>query len=84
MGREMKDVVAFIDANRQRFVDELIEWVSIPSVSSDPARAPDVQRSAEHLAAHLRGLGAHRAEVWPTPGHCWIVRCPVALSVYRR
>ncbi len=65
----MKDVVAFIDANRQRFVDELVDWVRIPSVSSDPARAPDVRRSAEHLASHLRGLGADRAEVWSTPGH---------------
>jgi acetylornithine deacetylase/succinyl-diaminopimelate desuccinylase-like protein len=65
----MKDVVAFIDANRHRFVDELVEWVRIPSVSSDPSRAPDVRRSADHLASHLRGLGAHRAEVWTTPGH---------------
>jgi acetylornithine deacetylase/succinyl-diaminopimelate desuccinylase-like protein len=66
---EMDDVVAFIDTHRQRFVDELVEWVRIPSVSCDPARAADVRRSAEHLAARLRGLGAARAEVWPTAGH---------------
>ncbi len=65
----MKEVLAFIDSNRQRFVDELVTWVRIPSVSSDPARAADVKRSAEHLGEQLRALGAGRVEVWPTPGH---------------
>jgi acetylornithine deacetylase/succinyl-diaminopimelate desuccinylase-like protein len=65
----MQDVIAFIDTHRQRFVDELIEWVRIPSVSSDPARAVDVRASAEHLAARYRALGADRTAVWPTAGH---------------
>jgi acetylornithine deacetylase/succinyl-diaminopimelate desuccinylase-like protein len=63
------DAIAFIDARRARFVDELIEWVRIPSVSSDPARATDVQKSAEHLARRLGELGAGRVAVWPTAGH---------------
>src|ERR1700677_1191467 len=62
----MKDVIAFIDDNRKKFVDDLIEWVKIPSISSDPKHAPDVARNAEHLAAQLRGLHASRVELWPT------------------
>ena len=65
----MKAVLEFIDANRARFVRELVEWVAIPSVSSDARHGVDVQRSAEHLAAAMRRLGAGRVEVWPTPGH---------------
>jgi acetylornithine deacetylase/succinyl-diaminopimelate desuccinylase-like protein len=65
----MKDVIGFVDANRQRFVDDLIRWVRIPSVSSDPARVEDVKQNAEHLAAQLRQLAADRVETWPTPGH---------------
>jgi acetylornithine deacetylase/succinyl-diaminopimelate desuccinylase-like protein len=65
----MKDVIGFVDANRQRFVDDLIRWVRIPSVSSDPARAEDVKQNAEQLAAQLRKLAADRVEVWPTEGH---------------
>ena len=65
----MKDVISFIDAHRARFVDELKEWVRIPSVSSDPDRAADVQRSAEHLATALGTLKPSRLEVWPTAGH---------------
>src|SRR5579859_5728248 len=65
----MKDVVAFIDAQRARFVDELVEWARIPSISSDPGSAPEVRRNADHLAAHLRALAADRVEIWPTAGH---------------
>jgi acetylornithine deacetylase/succinyl-diaminopimelate desuccinylase-like protein len=65
----MEKVISFIDANRQRFVDDLVAWVRIPSVSSDPDRAADVERGAEHLASTLRALGPARVETWPTAGH---------------
>ena len=65
----MQDVIAFIDANRKRFVDELIEWVRIPAISSDRAHDADLRKNADHLATHLRALGAVRVEVWPTKGH---------------
>jgi acetylornithine deacetylase/succinyl-diaminopimelate desuccinylase-like protein len=65
----MKDVVEYIDRNRERFVRDLADWVKIPSISSDPSRAGDVRANAEHLAAHLRSIGAARVEVWPTAGH---------------
>ncbi len=65
----MKDVIAFIDDNRKKFVDDLIEWVKIPSISSDPKHTADVARNAEHLAGQLRGLAASRVEIWPTAGH---------------
>jgi acetylornithine deacetylase/succinyl-diaminopimelate desuccinylase-like protein len=65
----MQDVIAFVDEHRKRFVDDLTQWARIPSISSDPARAADVKKSAEHLAAHLRSLGAGRVETWATAGH---------------
>ena len=65
----MQDVIAYIDAHRKRFVDELVEWVRIPAISSDAAHVADMARNAEHLAAHVRALGADRVEVWPTTGH---------------
>ncbi|MFO0675010.1 MAG: dipeptidase [Polyangiaceae bacterium] len=65
----MDDVLSFIDTNRKRFVDELMTWVRIPAVSSDPARKGDVVKNAEFLANELRALGGENVAVWPTKGH---------------
>jgi acetylornithine deacetylase/succinyl-diaminopimelate desuccinylase-like protein len=65
----MKDVIAFIDSNRTRFVEDLVEWVRIPSISSDPTHAVDVKKCADYLAGQFRSLGAARAETWSTAGH---------------
>ncbi|WP_067812634.1 dipeptidase [Actinomadura kijaniata] len=60
------DVSAYIQANREQFFADLKQWLAIPSISGDPAHHADVGRSAEWLAAHLRGLGWPTVEVWPT------------------
>lgn len=54
----------YIDANRSRWVDELQELVGIPSVSTDPAYAPEVRRAAEWVraACEKRGLSARLVE----------------------
>ena len=62
----MDNVIAFIDAHRERFLADLAAWVRVPSVSSDPTRAADVRASAQHLSRHLRATGADRVEIWPT------------------
>ncbi|WP_330439184.1 dipeptidase [Streptomyces griseoaurantiacus] len=61
-------VRTYIDRHRAAFLDDLVEWLRIPSVSAQPEHAPDVRRSAEWLAARLAGTGFPTAEVWPTAG----------------
>ena len=61
--------LAYACRHRNRFVEELKEFVSFPSVSSQPAHAQDVQRCAEWLAGHLRRIGLEHAKVVATPGH---------------
>ena len=58
----------FIAEHRPAFLDELAEWLRIPSVSADPGRAGEVRRSAEWLADRLRSTGFPVAEVWETDG----------------
>ncbi|HEX2172142.1 MAG TPA: dipeptidase [Dehalococcoidia bacterium] len=65
----MDTVQEYIDANRQRFVDDLIEIVRIPSISSSPDHRGEVARCAEHLAGEMLRVGLERAEVVPTAGH---------------
>jgi len=65
----MSDVIGFIDANRDRFVRELIEWVKIPAISDIPEHAADVVRNAEHLVRELARWKPDQVRVLPTAGH---------------
>ncbi len=61
-------VRTYIAQHRVAFLDDLTEWLRIPSVSARPDHAPDVRRSADWLAAKLKETGFPTAEVWHTPG----------------
>jgi acetylornithine deacetylase/succinyl-diaminopimelate desuccinylase-like protein len=67
MGSSM-DVREYVRQHADEFFGALTEWLTIPSISADPARRADVERSAEWLRDHLLGTGFPVAEVWPTPG----------------
>jgi acetylornithine deacetylase/succinyl-diaminopimelate desuccinylase-like protein len=60
---------AYSRAHCDRFLQELDALLRIPSLSGDPAHAADVQRAAEWLADHLRGIGAENVAVMPTAGY---------------
>lgn len=65
----MEKTQSYIQANKQRFLDELFEILRIPSVSADPAYKGDVRRMAEAVAESLRKAGADGVQVFPTEGH---------------
>jgi acetylornithine deacetylase/succinyl-diaminopimelate desuccinylase-like protein len=52
-----------------RYVAELSEWLAIPSISADPAYAPQVREAAQWLGAHLTKLGATDVILHETKGH---------------
>lgn len=60
---------AYSRDNAERFRQELFELLRIPSVSTDPAYADEMQRTAEWLVAHMRQLGLDNAQVMPTAGY---------------
>src|SRR5207248_4124619 len=62
------DVRGYVEANASEFIDDLKQWLTIPSISDDPARHGDVGHSAAWLAGHLRGAGFPVAQVLDTGG----------------
>lgn len=56
-------------AHQERFVQELIDLLRIPSISTDPAFAPQVRQAADWLAADMRRIGLENVAVLPTGGH---------------
>src|SRR5690606_11491406 len=61
-------VRTYIEDHRAAFLDDLAEWLRIPSASAQPDHAPDVHRSAAWLADALRRTGFPVTEIWQTPG----------------
>lgn len=56
-------------ASRERFIQELLAWLRIPSISAQPEHAADVRRSAEYLQGAALACGFTRAELLETSGH---------------
>jgi acetylornithine deacetylase/succinyl-diaminopimelate desuccinylase-like protein len=65
----MSVVNDFIEKNKERFIQELIDLLRIPSVSTDPDYAPEVARCAEEVKLRLIEAGVDFAEVCQTAGH---------------
>jgi acetylornithine deacetylase/succinyl-diaminopimelate desuccinylase-like protein len=65
----MNQVVDFINVNRDRYVDELKQYLAIPSVSALPQHAADVRRAAEWTRDALSGAGLQNARLIDTPGN---------------
>lgn len=58
-----------LDANRDAHVQELMDLVRMPSVSTDPARADDVRTTAEWVGGRLRSAGVPEVQVVESAGH---------------
>lgn len=65
----MEFIKNYIETNKDRLLDELLEVLRIPSVSADPAHKKDVERTAAWMAEALKKAGADNVEICPTAGH---------------
>ena len=59
----------YIQANRERFFEELFSLLRIPSISAKPEHKADMYRCATRLTELLKEAGADRAQVYETAGH---------------
>ena len=65
----MEKVQEYISTNKDRFINELMDLLRIPSVSADSKHKDDVLRTAEFVKASLEKAGADKVEICPTKGH---------------
>ena len=59
----------YLSDHKDRFLEELLEILRIPSISADPAYKSDVLRCADAVADSLRKAGAQKVQVISTPGY---------------
>jgi acetylornithine deacetylase/succinyl-diaminopimelate desuccinylase-like protein len=65
----MQNTQKYIQESKDKFLQELIDLLKIPTISADSAYAKEVIRGAEKVAEFLRAAGAEQVEICPTDGH---------------
>src|SRR6516164_6717975 len=60
---------SFVSQNQPRLLEELKQFLRIPSISTLPENRPDIDRAAEFVAAALRAAGMENVELIETAGH---------------
>jgi acetylornithine deacetylase/succinyl-diaminopimelate desuccinylase-like protein len=65
----MTQLETYITEHESRFLDDLIDWLRIPSISTLPEHAGDIRRAAEYAAEQLRQIGFEQVHLIQTAGH---------------
>ncbi len=65
----MSAVKNYIDQNKNRFLEELISLLKLPSVSADKTYQKDVLMTAEAVKNYIEKAGCKKVEICETPGY---------------
>jgi acetylornithine deacetylase/succinyl-diaminopimelate desuccinylase-like protein len=68
MSENVNKALEYASSNKKKFLDEMAELIAIPSISTDSASIPDVQRAAEWLEVKLKALNFDNVQIMPTDG----------------
>lgn len=65
----MKEVINYINENRESFINELKDFLRIPSISTLPENKKDINECAGFVSEKLKQAGMSRVEIFQTEGH---------------
>ncbi len=65
----MQNTQNYIQNNKEKFLNELMDLLRIPSISADPAYATNVHDAAQSVADHLTSAGADNVTIYQTNGY---------------
>ncbi|TAH49376.1 MAG: dipeptidase [Chloroflexota bacterium] len=63
---KMMDAIQYANKQREKNLDELKEFLALPTISTLSEHRADVQRGAEWVAEKLRGMGMENIAIMPT------------------
>ncbi|RYM05674.1 dipeptidase [Sporolactobacillus sp. THM7-7] len=64
-----KTIGDYLKKNRTRYLEQVKEFLSIPSISSDSSHKPEVRQAAAWLANDLKNGGFEHVRIFETAGH---------------
>ncbi|MEW7277777.1 dipeptidase [Aquimarina sp. 2201CG1-2-11] len=65
----MQNIQPYIQEHKDRFINELLELLKIPSISADSAYEKDVIKTADEISKSLKAAGCDTVEICETPGY---------------
>jgi len=69
MTNQLNAALSYAQEHKDQILDELIEFVSIPSVSTDPEKKTEMQHAAQWVANQIHSLGFENVKILPTARH---------------
>ena len=69
MSDQVTAALTYAKENRENNLQVLKEFISMPSVSTDPSAEKEIARTAEWVAVQLRNLGMESVQIYSTAGH---------------
>ena len=69
MSNQRTAALDFAKSNNPRFLSELKEFLTIPSISTDPDHQDDMVKAANWVANQFYTLNLDKVDVFPTQGH---------------
>ena len=69
MKNQLTAALSYAQEHKDQILDELIEFVRIPSVSTDPEKKTEMQRAAQWVANQMHSLGFENVKILPTARH---------------
>lgn len=65
----MENIRSYVNQHKDRFINELVELLKIPSISADSAFGQDVLNTADAVKNALKNAGCDTVEICDTPGN---------------
>lgn len=65
----MENIKTYIETHKDRFINELVDLLKIPSISADPSYSQDVIDTAKAVEAALQKAGCDHTEICETKGY---------------
>lgn len=65
----MEKVLSFINANKKNYIEELKDYLRIPSISTTAAHKKDLKDCANFVSKKLKDAGCKKVKIIPTEGH---------------
>jgi acetylornithine deacetylase/succinyl-diaminopimelate desuccinylase-like protein len=66
---ELNQIQTYVNSNKERFLNELLDLLKIPSISAKPEHKPDMIKTAEAVKQRLIEAGADKVEICETKGY---------------